>query len=166
MTELEQLRVWPCSVKAAKKWIATTHRHLKKVNGGLFAVSLVDGTGVMHAVALAGNGPRVWQGTGRLIITRVAVEEGLPDKDDHANCACSMLYGAMCRAGKALGFVEAWTYTLPEEPGISLRGAGFIDMGLTKGGEHTRPSRHRAPAERPEPKRRWRRILSGTGVLS
>lgn len=107
----------------------------------------------MHAVALAGNGPRVWEGTGRLIITRVAT--------DGARNACSMLYGAMCRAGKALGYREAWTYTLPEEPGTSLRAAGFIDMGLTDGGEHDREKRPRKPAVRPEPKRRWRRVLSG-----
>ena len=80
-----------------------------------------------------------------------------------AENACSKLYGALCRAAKALGYVEAWTYTLPEEPGTSLRAAGFEEMGLTAGGEHDRPkqpNRRRAPAMRPEPKRRWRRRLA------
>lgn len=86
-----------------------------------------------------------------MVITRVATD-GVPQ-------GCSMLYGALCRAAKALGYREAWTYTLPEEPGISLRAAGFEDMGLTKGGEHDRPSRRRKPAARPDRKRRWRRVL-------
>jgi outer membrane protein assembly factor BamA len=71
-----------------------------------------------------------------------------------------MIYGALCRAGKALGYSEAWTYTLPDEPGSSLRGAGFIDMGLTNGGEWDRPSRSRGAAVRPEKKRRWMRPLA------
>lgn len=53
----------------------------------------------------------------------------------------------------------ARTYTLPEEPGTSLRAAGFSDQGLTAGGEHSRPSRYRKPALRPDRKRRWMRKL-------
>jgi hypothetical protein len=71
-----------------------------------------------------------------------------------------MIYGSLCRAAKALGYREAWTYTLPEEPGTSLRAAGFEEMGLTKASEtYSRPSRSRRPAVRPEAKRRWMRIL-------
>lgn len=145
-----KLELAPCTVKAAKKWIAETHRHLPKVNGGRFAVAIREGA-VVRGVALVGNGPRVWEGTGKMIITRVAT--------DGARNGCTMLYGALCRAGKALGYTEAWTYTLLEEPGVSLRAAGFVDMGMTSGGEHDRVSRRRAPAVRPEPKRRWRRLL-------
>jgi hypothetical protein len=97
------------------------------------------------------NPARVWQGTGRVVISRVATD-GAPN-------ACSMIYGALCRAAKALGYREVWTYTLPHELGTSLRASGFEDQGLTRGGEHDRPSRSRAPAEQPGPKRRWRRTL-------
>jgi hypothetical protein len=76
-----------------------------------------------------------------------------------------MLYGALCRAGKALGYSEAWTYTLPHEDGRSLHAAGFLDMGLTSGGEHDRPSRHRAPAVCSLPKRRWARPLTAEAAL-
>ncbi len=107
--------------------------------------------GVIVGAAIAGLPPRAWNGTGRLVITRVAT--------DGSRNACSMLYGAICRAGQALGYREAWTYTLPDEPGTSLRAAGFIDRGQTAGGEHDRPSRRRAPAVRPEAKRRWSRSL-------
>lgn len=150
------LRVVSCTVKAARAYVAEHHRHLPRLQGGLFACALVDEDGLTRGVAVCGNPPQVWQapggvGTERLVITRVATD-GVPQ-------GCSMLYGAMCRAAKALGWREAWTYTLPEEPGTSLRAAGFEDMGMTDGGEHDRPSRRRAKAVRDEPKRRWRRVL-------
>ena len=149
------LRVWPCTVKAAARYVWEHHRHLKReVQGGLFACAIGGGPSVAewHGVGIVGTGAQVWEGTGRATITRTAT--------DGVENGCSMLLGALCRAAKALGFVEAWTYTLPEEPGISLRAAGFVDMGLNAGGEHDREARRRRPAERSEPKRRWRRVLS------
>lgn len=111
----------------------------------------------LGGVAIAANPAQVWQGTGRITIARVAARGVL--EDPRSKNACSMLYGAICRAAEALGYAEAWTYTLPEEKGESLKGAGFEDMGLSAGGEHDRPSRSRAPAVRSDPKRRWRRKL-------
>lgn len=146
-----QMTVVPLTVRAIRAHVRAWHRHLPEVQGGLFGAGLESGGGVV-AVALAGNPARVWQGTGRIVISRVAVGEAAPN-------ACSKLYGALCRAAEALGYREAWTYTLPHEPGTSLRAAGFEDMGLTSGGEHDRPSRRRAPAKHPEQKRRWRRVL-------
>jgi hypothetical protein len=145
----------PVTVKAARAWVRQTHRHLPHLQGGLFAVAIHDGR-ELCGVAVAGNPPRVWQGTGRIVISRVST--------NGAENGCSMLYGAICRAAKALGYREAWTYTLPAEPGTSLRAAGFIDMGLTDGGEWSRPSRARAPAKRPERKRRWMRQLTDCGA--
>lgn len=147
---MSALRIVPCTAGAAKRWILATHRHLPEVNGGRWAVACAI-EGRVVGVGLVGNGPRLWEGTGKMVITRVATD-GTPN-------ACSKLYGALCRAGRELGYTEAWTYTLPEEPGTSLRAAGFEDMGLTAGGEHGRKNRPRRPAKRPEPKRRWRRIL-------
>jgi hypothetical protein len=148
-----RLRVASCSVKEAQRIVAGWHRHLPRVQGGLFAARVVDETGQTRGVAIAGNPARVWQGTGRVVISRVA-SDGTPN-------ACSSLYGAPCRAAKALGYTEAWTYTLPDEPGTSLRAAGFEEMGMSEGGDHGRPSRPRKPAVRPEPKRRWMRRLAG-----
>lgn len=146
------MRVAPCTVSAAALQVKLWHRHLPVVVGGLFAAKVVDDDGVCVGVAIAGNPSRAWQGSGRIVIDRVATT-GSPN-------ACSMLYGALCRAAKALGYDEAWTYTLPEEPGVSLRAAGFVEMGSTRGEEWNRPSRPRSPAKNTEPKRRWMRRLS------
>lgn len=140
------------TVKTAQGLIADWHRHLKRVQGGLFAACVMDGDSTI-GVGLAANPARVWQGTGRFVIARVAVIEGKPN-------ACSMLYGALCRAGKALGYREAWTYTLPDEPGTSLRAAGFEFMGMTKAEEWDREKRPRNAAVNAEQKKRWRRRLA------
>lgn len=147
----------PITVKAARAWVRATHRHLPDLQGGLFAVAIHSGSGLC-GVAVAGNPARVWQGTGRIVISRVST--------DGAENGCSMLYGAICRAAKALGYCEAWTYTLPHEPGTSLRAAGFIDMGLADGGEWDRPSRRRNAAVCPQQKRRWMRPLSAQAALA
>ena len=145
-----KLEVKPMTVKAALRQVKEWHRHLPDLQGGLFAAS-VHADGELVGVGIAGVPARVWDGTGRIVISRIATNE--------AKNACSMLYGALCRAAKALGYVEAWTYTLPHEPGTSLLASGFEDMGMSKGGEHSREKRPRSPAKQPGPKRRWRRPL-------
>jgi hypothetical protein len=145
------MRLRPCTVKAAQAFVRVHHRHLPTIQGGLFAVTVEDGKEIV-GVGIAGHPARVWMGTGRIVISRVATT-GAPN-------ACSMIYGALCRAAKALAYSEVWTYTLPEEPGSSLRAAGFEDMGMTEAREtYSRPSRSRRPSVRPEAKRRWRRLL-------
>ena len=145
------LAIEPCTVRAARKLVASWHRHLPDIQGGLFAARVVE-DGQTVGVAVAGNPARVWQGTGRIVISRVAV--------DGTRNACSKLYGALCRAAQALGYREAWTYTLPEEPGTSLRAAGFELVGVSAGGEHGRENRPRKKAVRPDKKQRWRRVLA------
>ncbi len=153
-------RIAPCSVKAAIKMVKECHRHLPDLQGGLFAARVIGPSGECAGVAVFGNPCQEWQNTGRGVITRCAALEGLPRVGEHAAPACTMLYGALCRAAKALGYREAWTYTLPHESGKTLMGAGFIDMGMTDGGEHDRKSRRRKPAVNSAPKRRWLRQLS------
>jgi len=61
-----------------------------------------------------------------------------------------MLYAAARRAARALGYNPVYTYTLAEESGASLRGAGFIVDKADAGGPsrlwHNRPGRSVAPA--------------------
>jgi hypothetical protein len=52
-----------------------------------------------------------------LEVNRVATD-GCPN-------ACSALYGAAKRMAKALGYVRLLTYIRADEPGTSLRAAGF-----------------------------------------
>lgn len=56
---------------------------------------------------------------------------------------------------RAMGVTSMDTFTHLDEPGTSLRAAGWIEDGLTSGGEHSRKSRPRKPQEDARPKRRW-----------
>jgi len=148
----------PITGRQGRAWVAAVHRHLPKIQGALFAVA-VDYRGTTVGVALAGSPPPAWEGKPIFVITRVAVLPDLPRVDGHAAPACSMLYGAICRAGAALGYREAWTYTLPGEDGRSIRAAGFTFAGETRGGQLDRPGRPRSPVICDEPKGRWFRLL-------
>lgn len=140
----------PITVKAALKLVKLWHRKLPDLQGGLFAVAL--GYPIINGVGVAGNPSRVWQGTARLVISRVAIND--------VKNGCSIIYGALSRAAKALGYREVWTYTTPDESGTSLRAAGFENMGLSRGGSYDRPSRKRDNPVNGEQKRRWRRRLA------
>lgn len=152
------IEIVPMTGRECERRVKQWHRHLPDIQGKMFGCGLtLDGE--LRGVACAGSPPRMWNGTGRFVISRVAVVD-VPN-------GCSMLYGRICRAAEALGWREAWTYTLPGEPGTSLRAAGFTDMGMTSGGEHDRPNlpnRRRKAAPHPEPKRRWVRMLRPNGA--
>lgn len=138
-----------CTVRAAKRWCVAHHRHLKRLNGARWAVAVRDReTGEVLGVAAVSNGPREWEGTGRANLARVAVLDGIPN-------ACSFLYGAVRRAARELGYREVWTYTLEDEPGVSLRAAGYEYRGQSAGGTHSRKSRPRADPEEGGAKGRW-----------
>ena len=144
------LSVRPISLNAAREWIASVHRHLRRpITGWLFGVEVLR-DGVRIGVACAGRpAARMLQDGVTCEITRVAVMEGERN-------ACSFAYGALRRAAVALGYRRVVTYTLDgEEPGSSLRAAGFVDQGRAGGGEADRPSRRRKPVEQAGAKRRW-----------
>lgn len=147
----------PIYFAAANRFIVEHHRHNDEVTGWLFGSSLwIDGE--LRSVAAAGRPSGRGFDDGLTVeITRVCT---LGDPN-----ACSILYGALCRAAKALGFRRAITYTLAEEPGISPSAAGFmVDADLA-----ARPSERRnryvenlfGEPTRPEgAKTRWVRYLT------
>lgn len=145
------MKVRPVSLNAARDWIACVHRHLRRpITGWLFGVEILTDDGERIGVACAGRpAARMLQDGVTCEVTRVAVLEG------HRN-ACSFAYGALRKAAVALGYRRVFTYTLDgEEPGTSLRAAGFVDDGPAGGGEADRPSRRRALVEQSGLKRRW-----------
>lgn len=105
----------PVSQREARAFVRAHHRH-SRPDRDIFRVGLeVDGE--LVAVAVAGRLKAEGLQDGKTIeITRVCTL-------GHTN-ACSRLYGALCRAGAALGYRRAYTYTLASEPGTSPRAAG------------------------------------------
>jgi len=143
------LRPWTVKRTDAIAFVKEVHRRLPEVQGAMWAVSVRAGSEIV-GVALVGwpSQEQTTDEIDHLRILRVAVKEGFPN-------ACSMLYGACWRAARAMGVTSMDTHTHLDEPGTSLKAAGWTDGGLTKGGEHSRPKRPRAKAIDPRPKRRW-----------
>ena len=119
------LRVTPIKHSDANAFVRRLHRHNRPTLGAIFCAG-VERNGELCGVAIAGRpvARRLDDGA-TLEILRVCT--------DGTRNACSMLYRAMCRAAKALGYSSAITYTLPEEGGASLRGAGFVCEGEAGG---------------------------------
>ena len=149
----------PCSIQEARAFVGTHHRHSLPPTSGLFAVA-VEQNGQIVGVGIAGRPvSRVLADGLTVEITRIATTG--------AKNACSMIYGALCRAGKALGYERAITYTLESESGTSLRASGWVVDGRSPGGRtwHTpgRPRRETdlfgKPLTPTEAKTRWVRYL-------
>ena len=154
------LSLVPCTISAAKHFVAKLHRHNKPPQGGLFAVGAARG-GELVAVAIIGRPVARNLDDGKTCeVIRLCT--------DGSKNACSILYGAAARAAKALGWQRIVTYILASEPGTSLRAAGWtMEKEVPAEASWSRPSRPRMQTnlfgeeQRPAcDKQRWARILS------
>ena len=130
------LQIRPIDLKGARAFVGAHHRHNKPPIGHKFSIACYDGERLCGVVMV-----------GRPISRRL--DDGLT-LEINRNCtdgtynACSMLYGAACRAAKALGYKRIVTYTLQSEPGTSLKASGWkIDELQAGGGSWSVPSRPR-----------------------
>lgn len=119
----KRLTVIPCDLADANEFVRLHHRHHRPVPGHKFSVAVTDEADVIRGVAIVGRPVARHSDDGwTLEVNRVAT--------DGCRNACSALYGAARRAAFALGYRKLITYTLPEEGGASLRGAGWTLIGL------------------------------------
>jgi hypothetical protein len=126
----------PLSFKQICEYIDEHHRHNKRPRGYKFGVGLFSDNGELIGVGACGRPvARMLNDGVTTEITRVCTVG--------ARNANSMIYGALIRAAKALGYKRIVTYTLPDESGSSLRAVGFTEIGLTKAESWNRPSRAR-----------------------
>ncbi|GAA1748523.1 XF1762 family protein [Streptomonospora arabica] len=136
------LHLSPVSLAEAKAFIEVFHRHLGPPRGHKFSLGAADQAGVLVAVAVVGRPVARGLDDGRsLEVTRLA-SDGTPN-------ACSLLYAACRRAARALAYERLVTYTRADEPGTSLRAAGWRPVaGLPPRGDWHPPRRDgaRGPA--------------------
>jgi hypothetical protein len=129
------MTITPINLDEANAFVKKHHRHHKPVPGAKFAVAVSDDAEI-RGVAIVGRP------VSRMLDDGWTLEVNRCCTDGTKN-ACSMLYGAAWRAAKALGYKKLITYTLPEEGGASLRGAGWRLVGLRGGGNWNCKSRPR-----------------------
>jgi hypothetical protein len=133
-----RLHLVPRGLREANAFVGEHHRHSLPTVGHKFSVGAAAGGDRVVGVAIAGRPVARRRDDGRTLeILRVCVLDDAP-----AN-ACSFLYGACCRAGRAIGYERAITYTLATEPGSSLKAAGFRVIGRVPRKSWSVPSRPR-----------------------
>ncbi len=149
------LTLVPVPLREANTWIAKHHRHHRPARGCLFCIGAADGSGVVGVAIVGRPVARHLQDGFTAEVTRlcVAIDPRREDKG-HRN-ACSMLYAACWRAARAMGYRRIGTYTLPEEGGASLRGAGWKLIGEAGGGRWAREGRPRVDDHPLQAKLRW-----------
>lgn len=129
------LQLQPITFKEASAFVRLHHRHHAPSVGHKFSIAANDGARVVGVVTVGRPVARHLDNGWTLEVTRCTT--------DGTKNAASLLYGAAWRATKALGYRRLITYTLVEEPGTSLRAAGWQALYQTEGGSWDCPSRPR-----------------------
>lgn len=149
------LRVVPLDLDEANRLVRMWHRHHKPVVGHRFSLGVVDDEGQVHGALIAGRPVARMAGSPRAVleVSRLVT--------DGTYNACSILYGAAARTGKAMGFERIQTYILSDdEPGTSLRASGWDFEGVAGGGDWTRTDRVRRQDQPMALKGRWGKPLN------
>ena len=111
------LEIVPVTFKVACAFVKALHRHNKPPVGHKFSVA-IEADGALVGVAMAGRPVARALDDGRTL----EVNRTCTDGTKNAN---SMLYGAVWRVAKGMGYRKLITYTQADECGASLRAAGF-----------------------------------------
>lgn len=117
------LELQPITYAEACKFISGHHRHHLPPQGWKFGIAVNDGRQVVGVVTVGRPVARMLDDGLTLEVTRCCT--------DGTQNAASKLYGAAWRAVKAMGFKRLITYTLAEEPGTTLKAAGWRDVYTT-----------------------------------
>ena len=112
------MTIVPITLAQARAFVLAHHRHNTPPVGHKFSVGLMS-EGLLIGVAVAGRPVARMLDDGATIEVSRTCTLG----DRNAN---SMLYGAVWRAAKAMGYLRGVTYTQHDESGASLRGAGWV----------------------------------------
>lgn len=150
--------VIPIELKELNWMVRSKHRHHKPVVGHRFSLGLVEQkTGKLVGAICCGRPVARMSCDRRVLEVTRLVTDGTPN-------ACSQLYSAAARAGKAMGFERIRTYILDSETGASLKASSWTldpEEKQTSGGNwNGRGGRKRREDQPMVKKARWTRELN------
>lgn len=128
------MKVTPIDLREANAFVQAHHRHHRPVVGCKFCIAVSDEK--VRGVVIVGRPVSRHLDDGWTLEVNRCCTDG-------AHNACSMLYAAAWKAAKAMGYTRLITYTIPDEGGASLRGAGWKLVGHRGGGNWNCKSRPR-----------------------
>jgi hypothetical protein len=144
---MASLALQPITFAEACAFIRKHHRHHDPPVGWLFGCAVNDGEKVVGVATVGRPVARMLQDGYTAEVNRLCTD-GTPH-------VASMLYGACWRAAKAIGYRRLITYILAEEPGTSLKAAGWRLIGQRGGGEWGRDGRPRVATHPTGQKQLW-----------
>jgi len=150
LSDVNHLRAEPVTRAEADSFIAEHHRHYGPTLQSIFRVGC-SVNGNIVGVAVVGRPSARHLDDGYTLEVLRCCTVGYPN-------ACSFLYGAAWRAGRALGYRRMVTYALASEPGTSLRAAGWRVTHETKAESWNRANRPRVDVAPLQKKLRWEAI--------
>ena len=142
-----ELEVVPCTITDAKAFVLEHHRKLKPNATGLFAVACAKSGVVVGVAIVEAPKARMLRDGWTAEVTRLAT--------DGTRNACSILYAAAWRAARALGYRRLVTYIGANEPGTSVRAAGWREVASVKPESWSRRARPRVDHAPKQRKIRW-----------
>ena len=141
------LKVIPITLSEAHSFVSQFHRHHKPSVGGIFALGAAVNEKIVGVAVVGRPVARRNQDGYTAEVTRVAT--------DGTRNACSFLYGRAWRVAQQMGYKRMLTYTLSDEPGTSLKGAGWECLGEAGGGSWSSKSRPRVDKHPLQTKMKW-----------
>lgn len=146
------MKIIPINLKQASEFISKYHRHHQPTVGCKFSIGLINEKKELIGCAVCGRPVSRYLDDGLTCeINRLCVIDGYKN-------ACSMLYGACCRAARSMGYKLIITYILESENGSSLKASNFICDGIA-GGTHWTGIRNKNQQFPNQMKKRWHRRL-------
>lgn len=112
------LEIRPISFRPAVEFVKQYHRHHGATSGNKFSIACYDGDKLCGVSICCRPVSRHLDDGMTLEVARLCT--------DGTRNACSMLYGASARVGKAMGYKKIITYILESESGTSLKASGWI----------------------------------------
>ena len=158
-----QLEIHDIDRDRAKRFIAEHHAHCRVPVTWRFHTAILNGRTLM-GVAVVGNpvAPGL-NGRGILEVNRLCIRRDTPDALRWN--AASMLYGWCAREAARQGWRKIITYTRADEPGTSLRAAGWTQEARVRGRGWHSTRRARSNTNSWIDKVRWSRELAEPASL-
>jgi hypothetical protein len=130
-------------------FIRKHHRHHRPHVSDIFRLGAAVGESVIGCAVMGRPMARALCDGWTLEVVRLCILDDAP-RNSH-----SWLLAKSWKAAQALGYRKLITYTLPEEGGASLRGAGWRCVGQAGGGSWSCPSRPRVDKHPLQVKMKW-----------
>lgn len=145
------LEIQPITQREANEFIKRHHRHNKPPRGWKLGIAVNDGEKVVGVITVGRPVARHFDNGWTAEVNRCCT--------DGTKNACSMLYGAAWRACKAMGYKRLITYTRADEPGNSLRAAGWQVIAERPAAVwNSKRDRHRIDATEPFQRMLWEAV--------